>query len=442
VKNWICMLFLLASIGAAPLTINTNLHPRVLSGCEIQIQNDQVTLLPGIVRVGEKAAKVDKPATFKVAAAPSILVQNEEYKLTTEAPERWAKGTHLKGCIGMGVAAPGCLVANSVVVRLPDGSLAEEKKDYQLDTEWGALSRLEGGRIAADTTVKITYRVGQNRLDSLIVTADGTVALRAGKEEKLCPHPPDVSANELVVANVFVPVNFKSLAPWQVFVIGDSYAEPDEQATVFRTTLVSKTLDKLRQGRPVKIVAWGDSVTAGGDASTKANAFPELFTSRMQERFKKSKITLINAGVGATHTAMRLPGIQKEVLDQSPDLVLIEFVNDMGLSEATLRSNLDSAFAQIRAMGAEIILITPHFTMPSLMNLDFPRGKDSRPNVKVLREFAEDKAVALADVSRRWEHLELEGIPYTTYLRNGINHPDDRGHELFVKELLTFFPAE
>ena len=61
--------------------------------------------------------------------------------------------------------------------------------------------------------------------------------------------------------------------------------------------------------------------------------------------------------------------------------------------------------------------------------------------MEFLRKFAAEHQVALADVSRRWEHLEVEGIPYIALLHNGINHPDDRGHELFVKELLTFFPA-
>src|SRR5439155_20052582 len=99
------------------------------------------------------------------------------------------------------------------------------------------------------------------------------------------------------------------------------------------------------------------------------------------------------------------------------------------------------AFEQIRAAGGEIILITPHFTMPEMMGHEFPRGKETRKGVEELRKIAAEQSVALADVSKRWEHLAKEGLPYVTLLRNSINHPDDRGHELFVKELMTFFPA-
>ena len=47
--------------------------------------------------------------------------------------------------------------------------------------------------------------------------------------------------------------------------------------------------------------------------------------------------------------------------------------------------------------------------------------------------------MALADASARWEHLWQEGLPYVTLLRNGINHPDDRGHSLFSEELIKCF---
>ena len=174
----------------------------------------------------------------------------------------------------------------------------------------------------------------------------------------------------------------------------------------------------------------------------KRVAFAQLFPARLQQRFPKSKITAHNAGIGATTSEQRLPALQKEVLDFHPDLVTIEFVNDMGQPDDAVRKRYAEIFKQIRAAGAEAILITPHFVMPPWMGHEHPRGKETRETVTVLRELAAAYKVALADTSRRWEHLEAEGLPYTTLLWNGINHPDDRVHELFVKDLLTFFPKE
>ena len=104
-----------------------------------------------------------------------------------------------------------------------------------------------------------------------------------------------------------------------------------------------------------------------------------------------------------------------------------------------MRGHYGKAIAQARGIGAEVILITPHFTMPSMMGFDDEWGVDRRPACQALREIAEAEAVGLADAARRWQRLARIGLPYTTLLYNGINHPDDRGHRIFIDELLTFF---
>jgi hypothetical protein len=96
---------------------------------------------------------------------------------------------------------------------------------------------------------------------------------------------------------------------------------------------------------------------------------------------------------------------------------------------------------RVRGVGAELILITPHFTMLKMMNFANEQGVEARPYVLALRTFAAKNGLALADASARWEHLWKEGLPYTTLLHNTINHPDDRGHRLFAEELWACFEA-
>jgi hypothetical protein len=67
------------------------------------------------------------------------------------------------------------------------------------------------------------------------------------------------------------------------------------------------------------------------------------------------------------------------------------------------------------------------------------RDTDNRPYVQFLREVSRKDHLALADAAARWQHLWKEGIPYITLLNNGINHPDDRGHQIFVEELMKCF---
>lgn len=90
-------------------------------------------------------------------------------------------------------------------------------------------------------------------------------------------------------------------------------------------------------------------------------------------------------------------------------------------------------------MNAELILISPHFTMWRMMGFQGMREPERRPSVLALRKFANTHNVALADAAARWEHLWKEGLPYLTLLYNTINHPDDRGHRLFAEELWKCF---
>ena len=151
----------------------------------------------------------------------------------------------------------------------------------------------------------------------------------------------------------------------------------------------------------------------------------------------------------------------QRIIEAKPDLVTLEFVNDAGLSGATFEqvydeilgrvraigasarhpelANQDEMLERIQAMGAELILITPHFTKPEMMGFKTLREPERRPYVLALREYAQKRNLALADASARWEHLWKEGLPYVTLLRNGINHPDDRGHVLFADELMGCF---
>jgi lysophospholipase L1-like esterase len=398
-----------------------------------------VTVAPGTCRVAGHTVTLPTTTTLNIAPQPGQHIENETYTLAPKHADRWGPGTHLKGCLTTN-ALPGCLQPDSVSVLFPDDTTATLGTDYELNAQWATIARTPTGRITTDTQVRVSYTVGQMRVDAIGITSAGKVELIPGTPDKATPPMPQVTTGSLHLANVFLPHNATTLQDWQLFPIGAPFAEPTPAELAARAALIPHTLQKLKSGEPVTIVTWGDSVTVGGDASTPAKAYANLFISTLRQRYPKSKITHINASIGGTTTEGRLPAFATEVLAYTPDLVTIEFVNDMPYSEQKLRTNYDNVCSQLRGTGAEIILLTPHFTMLEFMQKAFPRGGETRPAVFTLRSIAAEHHIGLADAAARWAHLDAEGIPYVTYLRNGINHPDDRGHELFVRELMTFFP--
>ncbi|MBO7393945.1 MAG: SGNH/GDSL hydrolase family protein, partial [Abditibacteriota bacterium] len=105
---------------------------------------------------------------------------------------------------------------------------------------------------------------------------------------------------------------------------------------------------------------------------------------------------------------------------------------------------LDEAYTDIKArmnrLGAEYILITPHFTTPYWMGFDDMRAaKENRSYVFYALDWAEKNGYGIADASSRWAHLGKEGIHYITFLGNTLNHPNDYGHKMFAEELMKCF---
>ncbi len=115
-------------------------------------------------------------------------------------------------------------------------------------------------------------------------------------------------------------------------------------------TATAQSVDK-----PVKIIAFGDSLTAGYQLRA-SDAFPAQL-----ERALKGKglnVTVVNAGVSGDTTAAGLARL-KWAIDTTADAVIVEFgANDAlrALDPGQARANLDKILTTIRANRSEILL--------------------------------------------------------------------------------------
>lgn len=446
----------LAPPGVPPsLPRSANFDPRA-SSRHLQDDNPNVTRGLEVAPAGRWALKVDSgacsidgrsvtipaPVVLDEVPVPSVPVVGERAVLTDDPPRSFDHGTRLKGLISDVTTLPGALDPASLKVwsaAAPPRTAYLPGVDYLVSPEWGEISRKPGGHITAGQPVFVDYRVRQLRLDTVEVTDAGKVELKRGTPSVTAPSPAAVDTGCLPLTHVFLSYGADRLDRSAVFPIGPAFPPPTEAERKAMELSVARTRARLQSNGKVTIVFWGDSVTAGGSASTPAKRFPDLVAAGLREEFKGATVNLVNAGIGGSNIDERLPSLQNDVLSHHPDLVVVEFVNDMGLSPATIRKDYTQAIRELKASGSEVILTTPHFTMPEMMKIRTLHDRDPRPGVAVLREVAREQNVGLADVSRRWEHLAVEGTPYVALLYNGINHPDDRGHEIYAKSIEAFF---
>ncbi len=428
-----------APVAASLATRGTN--PDVLTGLEVKPAGGmKVTVTAGKAHV--LGREVDVPETTLEIAPPTIMqITDEAAKLTDEVPESFHKGTALQHCVGFGATLP-CLEPSSIVIKEKPGQgglIYEQGKDWRADQTWGRVGRIPEGRIKAGQTVYIDYRTRPLRVDTIGISPAGKISVNQGDSQKVCPTISPADYGSLALCHIFLDYGCQEITEKAVYPIGEPFPQPDAAVLNDQRALVAKTRAKLEQGKDVTIVAWGDSVTAGGDASRQELRFCEAFAHALRFKYPQARIKLINAGRGGWNSSRSLPLFEDDVLKYKPDLVTMEFVNDMGLPEQTLRKNWFEAIDRVRAIGGESIIVTPHFVLPMWMNFTGIEAVETRPNVEALRKIAGEKKVAVADASKRWEHLAIEGVPYLVHLRNGINHPDDFGHALFTEELMRLF---
>jgi lysophospholipase L1-like esterase len=396
-------------------------------------------------------------ATLPITPPKLLTVTAEPFKeLPVFNPKAggWVKGAQLRGVKAQETTTPYLLVTNSLVLRAgPDvgAPVLQPGKDYEVDLTWGTIGRTTNGTLKAGQPVYASYQHAQLRLDAVVQTRDGKIVVRPGEPRAAAPVPPALATGERHLGNLWLPGNIAKLAPENIFPVTESaYPEPAKPNPTVAERLVPNAMKKLRSGEPLRILAWGDSVTVGTYVPNPATErWQEQFVARLRERFPQAKIELVTEAWGGRNTGSYLgepPGSEhnykEKVLAKKPDLIVSEFVNDAGLKPAQVEERYAKLLADFQGIGAEWIILTPHYVRPDWMGLNRERDidDDPRPYVAGLREFSAKHQVALADAAKRYGRLWRQGIPHSTLMLNSINHPDARGMKLFADALMELFP--
>jgi lysophospholipase L1-like esterase len=387
-------------------------------------------------------------ATFDLPPVETKTVVHEYYKtlkLWNPKAAGWQQQALLKTksqeCNTPFVYQPGTLDVTDG--RETGARVYKRGADYEVNEERGTFGRLEGGAIPADGRVYASYNYAPQRIDSIALTpATGRLDLVPGKPHITSPLPPELADGQIRVANILTHGSRQTLAPENLYPIRET-AFPGPGFSDVAEKLLPKTLQKLRSGASLKILAWGDSVTGGGFVP-KGSKWQEQFIVRLKKRFPDATIELVTVGWGGHNTSNFLYNSKgtpfeygTKVLGSGADLVISEFVNDSGLGEPHFRKNYNRILADFRTAGFEWIVMTPHYT--SGMK---EQPEDTRPYVRLLKKFAADNALPLADASAHYGRLHLQGLSFPTLMANAFNHPDPRGMKLFADALLSLFPEK
>ncbi|MFH1266649.1 MAG: SGNH/GDSL hydrolase family protein [Planctomycetota bacterium] len=209
---------------------------------------------------------------------------------------------------------------------------------------------------------------------------------------------------------------------------------------------------------PVRIVAFGDSITngVGLKAVTEKDTFRDLVRRELTERLGTT-VEVVNAGVNGDIVTLAVERLNRDVLDRKPDVVTIMFGgNEAGfyrpetngfaetprVSREEFQATVAKIVDRIRAAGITVVLMTCPPMTERYWGMNLKPYQEHGINFLVkdyaqaMRDVAAEKKVELVDVYRAFQ----EAPATLDYFPDGL-HPDPRGHrviaDLLVRRLAT-----
>ncbi len=191
---------------------------------------------------------------------------------------------------------------------------------------------------------------------------------------------------------------------------------------------VQAVLAKARRGEPICVAAIGGSITAGGKATKDPmRRYVQQLGKWFERTFPGQKVRVVNAGIGATNSGYGALRVQRDVIAQQPDLVVVEYaVNDVTGIEK-MDESYEGVLRQLLGSSTNRAVIELFF-----MHKD---GKSAQAEQVALGRHYGLPMISFRDAV--WPELQAGKLKWET-IYDDVVHPNDAGHDI-ASELLRGF---
>lgn len=200
-----------------------------------------------------------------------------------------------------------------------------------------------------------------------------------------------------------------------------------------KAPLLKSQRDALKEGKPVRVVCFGDSVTGVYYHTGSRRAYTDMLGLALRQTFPKADVTMTNAGISGHTTREALARLDRDVLRHKPTLVTVMFgLNDVArLPIEEYRKNLGEIVTRCRAAGAEVLLCTPNNVITTG---DRPAEKLIE-YCKVVHDVGRGLNVPVCDVYAELEALRMRDALAWRLLMSDEIHPNMDGHKRIAETI-------
>jgi len=268
--------------------------------------------------------------------------------------------------------------------------------------------------------------------------ADGKLRILPGSAIAIVPYgayyPPQQTADSKRLSEACGPgyIFFSEDAWMHTRQLSVTYTHKDPWSgpiPACKRTLLPKTQEKLKTGKPLNICVFGDSICVGGNSSgflgakPHAPIWPQMLVDKLVKAYPQSEISFSNPSVGGKTSGWGAEEAQARV-GYGPDLCVIGF----GMNDGTKRVPPEEYQQNIKAIMEIAAAGNP--------NCEFVLVATTLPNPQVGRFFGDQQAylpmltmlekvgVAVADMTTFHQEL-LRRKQFYHMSANNVNHPND-----------------
>lgn len=195
-----------------------------------------------------------------------------------------------------------------------------------------------------------------------------------------------------------------------------------------------KTIARLESGTPTTVAAIGDSLTTGWMAP---KGYIDFLREWFREQYAESPVTIIASGIPGDTADFGRIRVDRSILHQSPDCVLIQYaLNDAacGFTPEQFKDNMQAIIDRVRAAGdADIILVTAAH-VGNLGERHF-----AEEYYEIIEHLGKSKGLPVAKVHEHWKKAIAAGVNYESLVQFDLVHPTVAGYRVMAEAIIELF---
>lgn len=204
---------------------------------------------------------------------------------------------------------------------------------------------------------------------------------------------------------------------------------------------ISKAMEvKWPKNKTINIVCHGHSVPSGYFKTPVVdtfNSYPHLLHLALKDQHPHAVINVIVTAIGGENSVQGAKRFETDVLIHEPDVLLIDYsLNDRRAGLEASKKAWVKMITDAKQHGIKILLLTP--TPDQRAKMD-DASDPLNQHAEQVKQLAVEHGVGLVDSYAAFKAKVGDGAQLEE-LMSQVNHPNRKGHDLVVAEIMKWFP--